>query len=572
MQGIQGPTGTQGSIGPTGNNGIQGPTGVAGTAGAQGIQGPTGVAGTAGAQGSTGPQGIQGIQGPTGAPSAAASYVRGSRSSAQSGITSAPTTVTFNQTDISYGSDISLDTSTGIITLAANKTYRCIASVPTFVPSSNTMRPGFSWYNRTTSTQIGSLSAGYSNNDAASNGSLGGISEVIINTNIVTSLDFRVVSLGPGTIQLGGNGDFATIGSYPWFDIQVIANFSPALNGATGATGPRGMQGITGAPGYAATLVPSQNGYIPYLSSNSQFGFTTSASSEYSASYAAYKCVANPPADWAALGNSTANLYWQIQLPNPQIVYQFQMSRRASNEYFVNFTFDGSNDGVTWTTLKVVNGDLNNFAYPAIMTQTIYDPTYTPYIYYRCKASTVSGTNPGIGYFQLYTYMQSSFYTGPLVGTGATGPRGATGPQGIQGPTGPAATLYLLEAYSNAVYTLPGSYTADTCRYSIVNNTVNVNSAWFNTSTYTFTPQKAGYWKITATYDVYRNGEAALGITKNGTNIAIVGAISAVTLQVTKLVYLNGSTDYITIFNNGANANARTQTVDRSWFQALFVG
>lgn len=148
----------------------------------------------------------------------------------------------------------------------------------------------------------------------------------------------------------------------------------------------------------------------------------------------------------------------------------------------------------------------------------------------------------------------------------------ATIPIGPTGPTGPAATLYLLEAYSNAVYTLPGSYTNDTCRYNVVSNTVNVNSAWFNTSTYTFTPQKSGYWQITASYDVYRNSEAAIGIMKNGANVAIVGSISAVSAQVTKVVYLNGTSDYITIFNNGFNSNARTQSADRSWFQALFVG
>jgi len=49
--------------------------------------------------------------------------------------------------------------------------------------------------------------------------------------------------------------------------------------------------------------------------------------------------------------------------------------------------------------------------------------------------------------------------------------------------------VYLLEAYANVTYTLPGSFTEDTCRYSIVSSNVNVSSAWFNTSTYTFTPR-----------------------------------------------------------------------------------
>ena len=105
-----------------------------------------------------------------------------------------------------------------------------------------------------------------------------------------------------------------------------------------------------------------------------------------------------------------------------------------------------------------------------------------------------------------------------------------------------------------------------------MNNSVNVSSAWFNTSTYTFTPLKAGYWEIAASYDVYRNGEANMGIQKNGSTIVIAGSISSIIQQVRKILYLNGSTDYVNIINNGSNANARTQEVTRSWFQARWLG
>jgi hypothetical protein len=101
-----------------------------------------------------------------------------------------------------------------------------------------------------------------------------------------------------------------------------------------------------------------------------------------------------------------------------------------------------------------------------------------------------------------------------------------------------------------------------------VNNTVNVSSSWFNTSTYTFTPQKAGYWEITAAYDVYRNSEAAMAIKKNN-GIVVTGAVAQ---QVTKIVYLNGSTDFINIVNVGGASNSRSQYEGRSWFQARWVG
>jgi hypothetical protein len=135
-----------------------------------------------------------------------------------------------------------------------------------------------------------------------------------------------------------------------------------------------------------------------------------------------------------------------------------------------------------------------------------------------------------------------------------------------------AATVYLLEAYASVTYTLPGSFTEDPCRYSVVSANVNVSSSWFDTSTYTFTPQKAGYWEITAAYDVYRNGEASLAIKKNNSIVAAAGSFNAVAQQVTKIIYLNGSTDSANVINVGGAALSRSQYDGRSWFQARWVG
>ena len=134
-------------------------------------------------------------------------------------------------------------------------------------------------------------------------------------------------------------------------------------------------------------------------------------------------------------------------------------------------------------------------------------------------------------------------------------------------------TLYLLEATTaDITYTLPGGFTEDPCRYSIVSNTVNVPSDWFNTTGYTFTPQKAGYWEITSSYDVYRNTEASMAIEKNNSIVAAAGSFNAVAQTVTKIVYLNGSTDFISVYNTGGAALQRSQYAARSWFQARWVG
>ncbi len=133
-------------------------------------------------------------------------------------------------------------------------------------------------------------------------------------------------------------------------------------------------------------------------------------------------------------------------------------------------------------------------------------------------------------------------------------------------------SVHFLEAYANATYTLPGAFTEDPCRYSVVSANVNVPSSEFDTSTYTFTPQTAGYWEITAAYDVFRNSEASMAIKKNNSTVALAGSISAVTQQITKIIYLNGSTDYINIVNLGGNSESRSQSQSKSWFQARWAG
>jgi hypothetical protein len=244
-EGVQGFKGVQGYIGYQGNQGLIGP---AGTIGLQGYQGPQG---NIGLQGIAGSIGSQGIMGPTGQ-GVLASFLRGSRSTSQTNVI-ANTTIIFNQVDNSYSNDISLNTSTGVITLNADKTYRIIGCVPDFESVSNTARPSFAWYNRTTSNQIGSLAAAYNNTDAANFGTFGGISECIITPNVSTDIDFRCINASTA-ITAGGSIDFPLVGSYPWFEIEVIAGNAPALMGSTGPTGFQGAQGLLGFQGAQGLL------------------------------------------------------------------------------------------------------------------------------------------------------------------------------------------------------------------------------------------------------------------------------------------------------------------------------
>jgi hypothetical protein len=160
-----------------------------------------------------------------GSGSFAASYLRGSANSSVSININNP--VPFSTIDNTAGSNISLNTSNGKITLTAGNTYRLIASVPNFSGS----RPSFIWYNETAGANFGSAVNGYTPTDGAGNGSFGGIAEAIITPNVNTVVYLKLVSVSnsssSGSISIFPNGDFLGGTGYPWFEAQVIAGNAP---------------------------------------------------------------------------------------------------------------------------------------------------------------------------------------------------------------------------------------------------------------------------------------------------------------------------------------------------------
>jgi hypothetical protein len=158
-----------------------------------------------------------------GSGSFASSYLRGSRTATQS--IAVGGVVTFTNIDNSAGNDISLNTSTGKITLAAGNTYRIRGAVPNF---SSGQRPSFIWYNETTTSNIGGATFAYNPGDAAALGAFGPPAELIITPNVTTVIYLKLLSsLNSTSVTVGANADFPTTGSYPWFDIQVISGNAP---------------------------------------------------------------------------------------------------------------------------------------------------------------------------------------------------------------------------------------------------------------------------------------------------------------------------------------------------------
>ncbi len=155
-----------------------------------------------------------------------ASFMRGSRTAAQTAGLSTNGLVAFTQVDQVAGQDISLNTGTGQITLAAGRTYRLQAQVPNFQTSNSDARPQFGWYNETTGAYVGSSATAYSGASTAGFGATGGLSDAVITTSVQTVVSYRIMQTF-NTNQLGGSLDFVATGSYPWFNVQVISGNQP---------------------------------------------------------------------------------------------------------------------------------------------------------------------------------------------------------------------------------------------------------------------------------------------------------------------------------------------------------
>jgi alpha-tubulin suppressor-like RCC1 family protein len=95
--------------------------------------------------------------------------------------------------------------------------------------------------------------------------------------------------------------------------------------------------------------------------------------------------------------------------------------------------------------------------------------------------------------------------------------------------------------------TITAAYTYSQVPYATVE--VDTNS-WYSVVTNRYTPQRAGWYQINATARLYVGSdtpEGIISIRKNGNNVVVSGSFGATTGSVSKLVYCNGTTDYIDV-------------------------
>ena len=223
---------------------------TSGTSGAQGNQGPTGPQGNQGASGTSGTTGTSGTS-PSGVATTTVNpdYIQAGRITSDQTAIGVNTDIIFNTALISSG--ISLNTSTGAFTLAANKTYRLLAgcSWASFSDASNGYII-YDWVDATTNTALNSSGASKGVAEAINRNTSefnATTANLIYTPSTNQTIKLRIVE-GVGTATLRSSiGTSAIIEQ-----INPTVTVTNGTNGAAGTSGAQGPQGNQGPAGSGA--------------------------------------------------------------------------------------------------------------------------------------------------------------------------------------------------------------------------------------------------------------------------------------------------------------------------------
>ena len=210
----------------------------------------------------------------------ATNYAKYTRTASQS--VSANSVIVCNVAESSSGTAVSVNTSTGQVTLTAG-TYRLRGTVGTIVGSTADSRVGYGWYNETTSAWVGE-GAGWSSPGAGNyNTTTSGTAEYVITVASTTVVSLRVTYV-LNVSSIGGNAaDFGAPYANPWIDIEQIgATFALNALATISTTGNVTVGGnLTVTGNVAGNVATTFEGTWTVPTGNSTQSFTVAASNTY---------------------------------------------------------------------------------------------------------------------------------------------------------------------------------------------------------------------------------------------------------------------------------------------------
>jgi hypothetical protein len=148
-------------------------------------------------------------------------YIAATRTASQTTNLTAGSAVLFTSVVVAIGADISLNTTTGVFTLAVGHTYELRGSVPAITTANSGNQVAFQWYNVTTSSYIGSAQGIYSPTSGGFNMAAGiPIADIAVTTP--TTVKLNLASVSQSISAIGSNVDFSGVTMYPYATIREI--------------------------------------------------------------------------------------------------------------------------------------------------------------------------------------------------------------------------------------------------------------------------------------------------------------------------------------------------------------
>jgi hypothetical protein len=137
------------------------------------------------------------------------------------------------------------------------------------------------------------------------------------------------------------------------------------------------------------------------------------ASSEFSSTYAAYKCLSSviSPTDWSTSGENS-NFWITVHLPVSQNVRYVVLEGRINNEDPLTVTIQGSDDNTTFTDIYT-DLDFTALNYNGYFAARIPENS-KDYTYYKFLFPTGSGVNSGLNMLRLFRYDDLNYTEGIL--------------------------------------------------------------------------------------------------------------------------------------------------------------
>jgi hypothetical protein len=210
------------------------------------------------------------------------SYLKYTRTASQS--VSANSVIVCNVSESSSGTAVSVNTSTGQVTLTAG-TYRLRGTAGTTVGSAAASFVGYGWYNETTSAWIGEGAQILSPGAGNYNVSTGGTAEAVITVASTTVVSLRVIT-ATNVSSIGGNqSDFSGTYANPWIDIEQL-NPTIAVQATATGTVAATVGNVTLVNNYNQTVAATSPGTTIFTLPTLQPGtYLITAMAKYSGGY-----------------------------------------------------------------------------------------------------------------------------------------------------------------------------------------------------------------------------------------------------------------------------------------------